>query len=370
MLPSITSSIVPRGSGREIASWSSAARSKIHRKTRSTQIKRPGKLEHALRRWVPPRRGVGVIVKVAPHAYQFGARREGEVAAHRRAGHYGMKLRQLRAIDEVDVPFAFDMRTAIEHVVRKRMGVTTKPKIDRARMLGHIVLEGLHLRFVADEIEIGRSLRDPVGAVILAAAVGAVRVLLHPFEVTRPDRRFPQHVMMAGDDDFAIGPRPLDLAFPPLKGFGGYGAGGRTAAGGHATDGIWQVVSIAHHQHADIAKLEGVALPGAVDRIRALGIVDERGLGMLTERIGPFAEPPIRLLTLTRWGAMGRCIVIARDIVDLLAPMLFQNAVLPDHLTTLLVLGCIPEARIVTEIERKIPRNGRCADGAAVLRLA
>src|SRR6516164_626946 len=97
----------------------------------------------------------------------------------------------------------------------------------------------MRVRLVADEIEIGRSLRDPVGDVILAAAVGAVRDLLHPFEVTRPDRRFPQHVMMAGDDDFAIGPRPLDLTFPPLEGFGGYGASGRSAAGGHATDGIW-----------------------------------------------------------------------------------------------------------------------------------
>ena len=48
--------------------------------------------ENALRRRIPSRRGVGVVVKVTPHAHQFGALGEGEVAAHGWAGHVGMEF--------------------------------------------------------------------------------------------------------------------------------------------------------------------------------------------------------------------------------------------------------------------------------------
>src|SRR5262249_17259870 len=44
--------------------------------------------------------------------------------------------------------------------------------------------------------------------------------------------------------------------------------------------------------------------------------------------------------------------------------------ILTHHLAPLLVLRCIPEARIVAEIERYIPVEGRPAEGAALLRLA
>ena len=86
---------------------------------------------------------------------------------------------------------------------------------------------------------------------------------------------------------------------------------------------------------------------------------------MLTERIGPFAEPPVRLLALARWDAVGRCVVIARNIINLLASMLLQNGVLPNDLSTLFILGRVPEARIVTEVERNVPRNARPTDGTA-----
>src|SRR6516164_3068583 len=113
-------------------------------KRSSAPIKRPGKLENALRRRIPSRRGVGVVVKVTPHAHQFGALGEGEVAAHRRTGHGRVELRQLRTIDEIDAPFAFDMRAAVEHVIWRCVGVAAKPEIDRTRMLGHIALEDAH----------------------------------------------------------------------------------------------------------------------------------------------------------------------------------------------------------------------------------
>src|SRR6516225_4930831 len=176
--------------------------------------------------------------------------------------------------------------------------------------------------------------------------------------------------MVAGDDDFVIGPGPLDLTLPPRKSFGGHRASRRSAAAGLAADRVWQVITITHHQHTDVAELEGVTLPGAVDRIRTLGIVDKGCLGMLPERIGPFAEPPVRLLALARWDAVGRCVMIARNIINLLASMLLQNGVLPNDLSTLFILGRVPEARIVTEVERNVPRNARPADGTAFLRLA
>src|SRR6516165_10926780 len=122
---------------------------------------------------------------------------------------------------------------------------------------------------------------------------------------------------------------------PPLKGFGGHRASRRSAAAGLAADRVWQVITITNHQHADVAELEGVTFPSAVDRIGPLSIVHEGCLGMLTERIGPFAEPPVRLLALARWDAVRRCVVIARNIINLLASMLLQNGVLPNDLSTL-----------------------------------
>ena len=147
-------------------------------------------------------------------------------------------------------------------------------------------------------------------------------------------------------------------------------APGRGAAGRPSPDRIGQIVAVAHHQEADIADLESVALPGAVDRIRPLLRIDPRGLRVLPDRVAPFAEPPVGLLALVRGVSMRRGVVVAGDIVDLLAAMFFQHRILTHDLAPLLVLGRIPEARIVAEIERDIPVEGQPAEGAALLRLA
>ena len=47
---------------------------------------------------------IAVVVQIAAHAHEPRARREGEVAAHRRAGDEGVIFRQLRAVDEVRPP--------------------------------------------------------------------------------------------------------------------------------------------------------------------------------------------------------------------------------------------------------------------------
>src|SRR5215470_17102496 len=147
---------------------------------------------------------------------------------------------------------------------------------------------------------------------------------------------------------------------------------GVTAPAGEAPppDRIGQVIAVAHHQEADIADLEGVALPGAVDRVRTLVRIDARGLRVLPDWVAPFAEPPVGLLALAGGVSIRRGVVVAGDIVDLLAAMFFQHRILTHHLAPLLVLGRIPEARIVAEIERDIPVEGQPAEGAALLRLA
>ena len=108
----------------------------------------------------------------------------------------------------------------------------------------------------------------------------------------------------------------------------------------------------------------------AVDRIRPLRRIDTRRGGMLADRIGPLAKPPIYLLALAGGGTERRSIVITSDIVDLLAPMLLQNRVLTDDLGSLLIVGRVPKACIVAEVQRDVPFNGRATERAALLRLA
>ena len=57
-------------------------------------------------------------------------------------------------VDEIDTPFALDMRAAVVHVIGKRMRVTAKPEVNRARISRKVLLERLRLRLVADEIEV------------------------------------------------------------------------------------------------------------------------------------------------------------------------------------------------------------------------
>src|SRR5262249_345208 len=177
---------------------------------------------------------------------------------------------------------------------------------------------------------------------------------------------------------FASLRRAAPLAGPPSSGIShsisatmlASGMRPRTSAARPPATRIGQVIAVAHHQEADIADLEGVALPGAVDRVRTLARIDARGLRVLPGRVAPFAEPPVGLLARVRRVSMRRGVVVAGDIVDLLAAMFFQHRILTHDLAPLLVLGCIPEARIVAEIERDVPGEGRPAEGAALLRLA
>jgi hypothetical protein len=92
-------------------------------------------------------------------------------------------------------------------------------------------------------------------------------------------------------------------------------------------------------------------------QIRPLRRIDTRRGGMLADGIGPLAKPPIHLLALAGGGTERRSIVITCDIVDLLAPMLLQNRVLTDDLGSLLIVGRVPKACIVAEVQRDVPFN-------------
>src|SRR5215831_11391016 len=119
---------------------------------RSVPVERLRKLEHALGRRIPAFRRIRVVVQIAAHAHEPRAFREGEVPAHRWTGHVGVEFRQLRAVDEIDAPFALHMRAAVEHVVGMGMGVAANPNVDHAGMRREIILERLRFRLVAEEV--------------------------------------------------------------------------------------------------------------------------------------------------------------------------------------------------------------------------
>src|SRR5262249_21596958 len=183
------------------------------------------------------------------------------------------------------------MRTAVEHVVGMRMGVAADPEVDRPWMRGEITLERLRLRLVAEEVEIGSALRRAVRAVISAGPERAVRIAAHTLVVARADRGLAQHVVRAGDDDLVLA-GAFHMRRPPREGLGRDRARGRGAAARPPPDRIGQVIAVAHHQEADIADLEGVALPGAVDRARTLGAWARAGGGAEPARpvLIPFAR--------------------------------------------------------------------------------
>ena len=76
-----------------------------------------------------------------------------------------------------------------------------EPEVDRTRCCRQILLERLRLRLVAHEIQIRCALRGAVRTMVFARTEGAVGISAHAFVVAGPDRRLPQHVMMAGHDD-------------------------------------------------------------------------------------------------------------------------------------------------------------------------
>src|SRR5262249_9723209 len=212
-------------------------------------------------------------------------------------------FRQLRAVDEIDAPFALHMRAAVEHVVGMRMGVAADPEVDRPWMRREIILERLRLRLVAEEVEIGSALRRAVRAVISAGPERAVRIAAHALVVAGADRGLAQHVVRAGADDLVLA-GAFHMRRPPRDGPGRDRAGGRGAAARPPPDRIGQVIAVAHHQEADIADLEGVALPGAVDRVRTL--VD-------SARTGGRPESDQAVLNAFARGLVGSDMLIADD---------------------------------------------------------
>src|ERR1700686_3126842 len=170
---------------------------------------------------------------------------------------------------------------------------------------------------------------------VLGRTESAVGIFGDALEIAGSDRGLPQHVMVAGHDDVVV--RRFDLGLPPCKRLLGDGAGRGRAAGWLAPDRVGQVVAVTRHQEADVSNLERVALPGSGDRIGPLGVIDSRGGGMLAERIGPFAKPPIGFLALAGRRTERRGVMIAGDVVDLLAAVLLQYGILADDLAPLLI---------------------------------
>src|ERR1051326_4028854 len=79
------------------------------------------------------------------------------------------------------------------------------------------------------------------------------------------------------------------------------------------------LVDVTHHQEEQVANAKGVALPRAFDRESALAGVDVRGLSVLAGWIYPFSEPPcLRFVE-------SISVVVPRNVVDVFAPMRFQD---------------------------------------------
>lgn len=100
-------------------------------------------LENAFGGRIPALRRMGVVVQVAARADQPGPFREGEMPAHRRTRHERVVLRERRNVHEVGTRSRLHVAAVAGGIVRMGAGVTAKPDIDRARVLGQIVFEEL-----------------------------------------------------------------------------------------------------------------------------------------------------------------------------------------------------------------------------------
>src|SRR5436190_2489853 len=98
-------------------------------------------------------------------------------------------------------------------------------------------------------------------------------------------------------------------------------------------------------------------LPGSCDGIGALRRIDFGELGVLAGGIDPFAPPPgLRFVE-------PASVVIARQVVDLLASMSLERAELPDNLQPFFVFGGTLSAGKISKVQRNIPIEPRCALG-------
>jgi hypothetical protein len=123
------------------------------------------------------------------------------------------------------------------------------------------------------------------------------------------------------------------------------------------------VIAVAHHQEQQVAGAKGVSLPRAGDRIRPAAGIDTGEFGMLARRIDPLAEPAHRRL------ARPAGVVVAGDVIELLAAMLLGRRVLPDDLSSFFVVGSGLVPRQVAQIDGNVPVKSRAAIGASLFRL-
>src|SRR5438132_1314333 len=121
--------------------------------------------------------------------------------------------------------------------------------------------------------------------------VTAVRIARYALEITGPDGGLAQHVVMTADDDLVA--RRLHVLLPPGPGLAGDRSCRGAAAEVLATNRIRQIIPIAHHKKANIANLERVPLPDALDRIGSARVVNPRGCRAFAHGIDEFAEPPV-----------------------------------------------------------------------------
>src|SRR5713101_2833207 len=129
--------------------------------------------------------------------------------------------------------------------------------------------------------------------------------------------------MMCADAD--RGPILLDHSLPPSKSLATHDAA-RVSAERTATDFLRRFVDVTHHQEQNIPDSKRVPLPGSLYWKRSLVRIDMRGLRVFARGVNPCAPPPSLRFTATA------PVVIARQIVDLLATMVLEHTELPDDL--------------------------------------
>jgi hypothetical protein len=108
-------------------------------------------------------------------------------------------------------------------------------------------------------------------------------------------------------------------------------------------------VDITHQQEQNVADRERVTLPGPLDLIATLGAVHSGDIAVFPGRVDPLAPPPgLRL-------RQPAAIVIATDVVDVLAAVTLHCAQLPHDLFPLGIIRHLLPSRHVANIDGDIP---------------
>src|SRR5262249_37934844 len=108
-------------------------------------------------------------------------------------------------------------------------------------------------------------------------------------------------------------------------------------------------VDVGHHKKEEIPGPKGIAFPGSLDRKPPPSPVDVRGLGMFARRVQPFAPPPLlRFIQAVP-------VVIATQIMDVLAIMPLETGELADNRLAFGVFRGAYSAGHISEIKRDVP---------------